>query len=349
MRPPTIKDVARRAGVSHATVSRVLNNSLSVPIAPATAERIKHAARELNYAPNAGARALALRRTQTIGFICLELRNPFYSALAQAVQARIEAQGYLLIVCSAHREEEKVALYTRLLCESRVDGVLVVGSPEVTERLVRPLRNRQSIPIVATGPPLLPEATDIFTAGVIPDNEGGGFAIGRHLARLGHRRIGSYLAIGDNAHDNSRLRLAGLRAGLAACGVREEVRLVEPVANSLEGGYQAASALLDRYPDLTAIAAYNDDLALAALRALGQRGLRVPEDVSVVGFSDRPISAYTFPALTTVRIPAERIAAAATDLLFQAMAGKPIAQPRVVVGAELVVRESTGPPCAEQM
>jgi LacI family transcriptional regulator len=209
--------------------------------------------------------------------------------------------------------------------------------------VLRQLRNSRRIPVVAAGPPLLGESSDVFTAAVTHDNVAGGFAVGCHLGALGHARVG-YTAVGGVARNHSALRLQGLRAGLAANGVRDPVLLVDPVENTSAGGYCAVTSLLERYPDLTAIFAHNDRLALAALQVLWTKGRRAPEDVSVVGYQDLPMATYAVPPLTTVRIPVERIAERATELLFQALAGKEIQERAVVIQPELVVRRSTAPP-----
>jgi LacI family transcriptional regulator len=343
MGAPTIKDVARQAGVDPSTVSRVLNNRLRKPVLPTTAERIRQAARELGYAPHASARALVLRRTHTIGLICFEISDPYFSALAQAVQSRLEAQGYLLIVCSANSQGEREAAYARLLSESRVDGVLVAGTTGVSPRVMRDLMKERSIPIVAAGPPLLPESSEVLTACAAHDHLRGGFLVGHHLGTLGHQRVGQTAVSGVSGHHGT-LRLQGLQAGLAASGVRETVRLVDPVENTFEGGFHATRQLLAENPDLTAIFGHNDRMALGAIHALWELGRRVPESVSVVGYQDLPMAAHTLPPLTTVRIPVEQIACQATELLLQALTGAAIAEREVVIQPELVLRQSTAPP-----
>lgn len=342
MRQPTIKDVARQAGVDPSTVSRVLNDRLRTRIAPQTMERIRQAARELNYTPHASARALVARRTQTIGFVCFEISDPYQAELAQAAQELLEAHGYHLIVCSANRQSANEALYTRLLGESRVDGILVVASTGASRLLARQWQHRGAV-IVAAGPPLLPETSDVFTACVAHDNFRGGGAVGAHLAALGHTRIGYTVGGGLSSH-TSALRLDGLRDGLAAAGMAADLCLSSPIVNTFEGGYHAARELLERRPDLTALFAYNDRVALGALLALSRAGRRVPADVSVVGYQDLPFAAYNVPPLTTVRIPVQRIAELATSLLLRALAGEEIRPREVMIHPELVVRETTAPP-----
>jgi LacI family transcriptional regulator len=342
LRQPTIKDVARRAGVDPSTVSRVLNDRMHMPISAATIGRIKQAARDLQYTPHAAARALVARRTQTIGLVSMELNHPSHAEIVQVVQGLVENRGYHLLVCSSGRQDEKEARYVRLLNESRVDGILILASMGACQTIAGELA-RGGAPIVAVGPPLLPEVRDVFTACVAHDNRQVGWTIGHHLGTLGHRRVG-YTAAGGWSGSASRLRLQGLQSGLAACGVQEGVRLVELVESDFEGGARAAAELLERHPEVTAFVAFNDSVAAGALQVFWRRGRRVPEEISVVGYHDLSLAAYTIPPLTTMRVPRGRIAQLATDLLFQALAGEPIVEREVLFQPELVIRESTAPP-----
>lgn len=335
----TIKDVASRAGVSFSAVSKILRGGSEFRFNEETRRRVLAAARELEYSPHAAARALAARRTQTIGFLCFELSDPYQATLAQAVQGLLEKRGYHLVVCSANRESEREAAYTRWLSESRVDGILVVASTGASQMVAQELKDRRAI-IVAAGPSLLPETSDVFTASVAHDNLHGGRLIGQHLGELGHRRVG-FTAPGGLSRHTSSLRLQGLRQGLAACGVHDEVRLVDAADNTFEGGLRATRLLLEQCPDITAIFAYNDRVALGALQALWRAGRRVPEEIAVVGYQDLPFASYTVPPLTTARIPVPQIAEIATGLLFHALDGEEIEERQVTVRPELIVREST--------
>lgn len=347
MRQTTIKDVAQRAGVSPSTVSRLLNDRLPIPISPKVRERILQAVRELNYAPHASARALVLRCTQTIGLIVYDITHPFYGALVQEVQSRLEERGYHLILCSANLQSAGEAHYTRLVTESRADGILLMGSTGTNPVIAQQLRSQANLPIIGVLPLLRLEMKEVYTAWVEQDSRRGGFLVGQHLGQLGHERVG-YLAAGGFCHYHSGLRLEGLQEGLAACGVSEAVRLVEPMEHTTEGGRRATLAMLEQHPEVTAIFAYSDRMALGALQALWERGRRVPEEVAVVGYLDAPFAPYTIPPLTTVRVSVEQVAQVATELLFGALGGKEPAQKEVMLAPELVVRQSTAPPPAEK-
>jgi LacI family transcriptional regulator len=342
LRQATIKDVAEHAGVHPSTVSRVLNNRRRMPISPETVARIKQAARDLNYTPHAAARALVGGRTQTIGLIWFELTDPSQAALAQDVQAQVEARGYHLIVSSIDRDGKGDSSYSRLINENRVDGILVIASTSLSPLVTQQLKSKSAV-IVAAGPPPLPEATDVLTAWVTHDNRHGGRLLGAHLGALGHRHVG-YIGASAVASHVSALRLQGLREGLLAGGAPATVYEIDAAENSFPAGRRAAARLLERHPDVTAVFAYNDRMAMAALQTFWRRGLRVPEQISVVGYGDLELADYTIPPLTTVDVPRQRIAERATDLLFRALAKEEIAVEGVVVEPELVVRGSTAAP-----
>lgn len=334
-------DVARRAGVSLSTASRVLNGKACVvPVNEKTRERILAAARELSYTPNAIARALTSRQTHTIGVICYHIAMPDVPPFIDAVEASAEARGYRMMVCSARREisaeASDVSTFLSLLHEKRVDGIVIFSdvTAQVKEQLER--LSHVGMPIALLG-------GDAPTTGVVLadfDHLAGGRAIADHLVNLGHRHV---VFLGGEGLAVAR-RLAGLREGLERHGVRLVVKPLPEVRPHMEEGRDAVRELLDTHEEMTALVARNDSVALGALQALQQAGVRVPEDISVVGYGDYYFAAYLWPPLTTVRTPVAEAGQRITEALIEAISKRNPSVTRLVFTPHLVVRGSTGTP-----
>jgi DNA-binding LacI/PurR family transcriptional regulator len=325
----TIDDVAKRAKVSISTVSRVLNGLDRVH--PATRQRIQAAVVELGYQPSALARGLALNRTHTIGLIVLNVTDPFFSEMVRGVEETAAAAGYsLLIACQPRQAEER--RYHQLFTESRVDGLVLVALGVQRSDLDQ---------LVARGFPVAVIQEDL--GGDVPtfvvDNYGGGRLLADHLLDHGYRRI-AYIA-GSNYTPASADRLRGLRDVLAAHDLRiPDDYLV--CGNFMSGsGYEPMLQLLDLPQPPEAVFAANDQMACDALRAARERGLRVPDDIAIVGFDDIILASYTTPTLTTVRQPAYEMGRLAIDAVLAASTNGPQPQ-RVVLPTELMIRESCG-------
>ncbi|MCS0638637.1 LacI family transcriptional regulator [Streptomyces sp. LP05-1] len=356
----TLADVAARARVSAATVSRVLNGNY--PVAAATRERVLRAVRELDYVVNGPASSLAAATSDLVGVLVNDIADPFFGIVAGAVGGAIGAGapgrggGKLAVVCNTGGSPEGELTYLTLLQRQRAAAVVLTGGaledPEHTAALAAKLARltEAGTRVVLCGRPPLP---GVRAAVVAFDNRGGARRLTEHLLGLGHRRIG--YAAGPPGRTTTRHRLEGHRAALAAAGAHagrdgEADRLTVYGAYDRRAGHAAACELLRREPGLTAIAAANDTVALGVRVALRERGLRVPEDVSVTGFDDLPCALDAVPALTTVRLPlaeagalAGRLALAAPGAGESGESGPGAAPP---VGAELVVRASTGRPGA---
>lgn len=331
---PTIYDVARLAGVSTATVSRALNGTGQ--IAPPTRAAIESAVEQLGYQANTIARSLVTKSTQTIALLLPDIENPFYAALVGGVQACALGKGYTMLLCTTEGEAEREEQYLSLLRAKQVDGALVDGLRLPPERIAE---------FVEEGFPIVCLDRDIDSSSiplVQVDNRLGGRLATEHLLALGHTRIGH--VTGARELRISEERLGGYRDALSAAGVEAEASLVAEGRFTEETGHEGALALLERHADLTAVFAANDLSALGVLGALAARGRRVPEDVSVVGFDDLRLSAFTSPPLTTVRQPAAEIARLATELLIDLTLGKPAGKARHLLDPTLIVRASTAPP-----
>jgi LacI family transcriptional regulator len=286
----TIADVAAKAGVSTATVSRVLSGLGRA--STATQARVLEAARDLDYRPSEIARSLKRRSTQTLGLLITDIENPYFPQLVRSVEDAARAAGYTVLLCNAAEDADREAAYLDLLVDRRVDGLVIAASSlgvRHGEWLASP-----PIPVVLVNT----AAPDADLPTIMSDNEGGGRMVADHLLGLGHRRFGYLMPPPRNV--DAPARLAGVRDALGRAGVpRDALRIAhgEPLVG---GGEAAADELLDTAPETTAFIAYNDLMAIGALRALRQRGRRVPADASVVGFDDVALAAYVDPPLTTI-------------------------------------------------
>jgi LacI family transcriptional regulator/LacI family repressor for deo operon, udp, cdd, tsx, nupC, and nupG len=318
----TLRDVARAAGVSPATASR----ALSAPdlVAPERRELVQRVARELGYRPNRAARELITGRTGHLCLVVPDLENPFFSAVAKAVQARARTTGHAVVVADA---EEDPQLEAELVAQlgAQADGVL----------LCSPRMSADDLADVAAGdrPVLLVNREGAGLPSVVVDNSDGVRQAVRHLHALGHRRL-AYAGGPAGSWSDARRR-----DGLAALDLGVEVVDLGAHAPVFAGGVAAADLALAS--GATAVLAHNDLMALGVLDRLRARGVRVPQDVSVVGFDDAPVATLVAPALTTVAVPLARLGRTAVDLL---LTPRETTAPRTVLPVELVVRASTAPP-----
>jgi LacI family transcriptional regulator len=330
-----MKEVARAADVSVATVSHVINGTRFV--SPALADRVQAAMGTLGYTPDATARSLRVRRTQTIGLVIPDNSNPFFAQLAQVIEEEGFEAGYTTILGNSTEQADRERRYVQTLVSKRVDGLIVALSREddgTLDRILRPAK----IPVVVIDRDVTLRGADI----VLYDNAGGSSAAARHLLELGHRRI-AFIA-GPSDVQPAAERVRGFRHALHAAGVELAREAVAEADFHYDGGREATAALLKSSDGITAIVAANDLMAAGALRALADRGIRVPQEMSVVGFDDAPLAEMVSPALTTVRQPLQEMAQMAVSLLLARIAGQDSQVQRHVLPTELVVRESTGPP-----
>jgi len=328
---PTIYDVARLAGVSTATVSRALNGTGQ--IAASTRATIEAAVEQLGYRPNTIARSLVTKTTQTIALLLPDITNPFYAALVNGIQQTALSHGHTMLLCTTASDAEREEHYLRVLRAKQVDGALVDGLVLPPDRIAR---------FVEDGFPIVCLDRDIDSRSiplVQVDNRLGGRIATEHLIDLGHTRIGHVTGAGELGISDERL--AGYRDALTGAGLPVDFQLVEEGRFTDDGGHDAARRLLEREPGVTAIFAANDLSALGVLNAVAEAGRRVPDDVSVVGFDDLHLSAYTAPPLTTIRQPAVEIATLATEILIGLTKGREVEEMRHLLEPELVVRAST--------
>jgi LacI family transcriptional regulator len=330
--PATIRDVAREAGVSVATVSRVFNNS--GPVREETRRRISDVALRLRYSPNSAARSLSRQQADTIGVLLPDLYGEFFSEVIRGIDQLVQREGWHLLVSSSHNERTDIEAALRAM-RGRVDGLLVM-SPDLDARALSE-NLPANLPVVLLNCEVDGRAYDSLNI----DNYGGALAMMGHLLERGHRRIGLITGLPRN-HD-ARERLRGSHAALAAAGLRADPCLVVQGDFSESSGYRAAHVLLERGPLPTAIVAGNDSMAIGALSALVESGVRVPEDVALVGFDDIPIARYVAPPLTTVRVRIPELGGRAAARLLAALAQDGAREPvQELLPTELVIRRSCG-------
>lgn len=334
----TIEDVAKHAGVSIKTVSRVTNNEPFV--ADDTRAKVMTVMQELGYAPNVSAQRLASRRSRVLGVLFPLLFRNFTWSWVNDVQGGVldkcseEGYGMLINPCRIERPQDQQEIL-RLVAQQRVDGFIFTPPSDNLTSLLESLQT-QRIPFVR----ITPRDRQAPLPYVAPDDWQGAYDVTQHLLSLGHERIG--FIMGDPDHQASHDRLAGFKAALEAHDVSFDPALVKQGEFLFESGVLYGRALLEAKPRPTAIFASNDDMAAGVLLVAHQLGIRVPEALSVAGFDDVPLAQQVWPSLTTVRQPTYEMAQLATRLLIDLLEGNPLPTLHHEFATELVIRESTG-------
>lgn len=333
----TSADVARRAGVSRTTVSLVLNDAPGASIAAATRQRVLRAAAELNYYPDAAARSLVRRQTRTLGLVLCQTPDRVFADvfLPQVLQGIGQvAQEYNFKVLLQYVENvTRPDAYVTLVRGGHIDGIILSGPRSDDKQL--PRLCAEGFPVVLLGQ--LPETGAPF---VDVDNVDGAYRATEHLISLGHRRIG-LITNAPLAYTASEQRLAGYRRALEAHGIPYEPMLVRYGDFREESGYAAMTSLLEGIPPEAMFVA-SDLVAFGALEAIKMRGLRVPDDIAIVGFDDVPVARYVDPALTTIRLPAQQLGTEATRLVLRLIAGEEPEDTAILLQTTLIVRDSCG-------
>jgi len=342
----TMRDVAQATGFSPATVSIVLNDApLARYIAPSTRKTIEETAKRLGYRPNAMARFLRSKRSQSIGVMLFDVTDPFCTPILRGIENALYPVGYLPIFTDAHNQHERFERYLEMLLERHVDGLIVVANWLFVDIHVLADLNKADIPTVTIGW----EIPGNRVSFAMVDNESGGRMALEHLYQLGHRRVATIR--GPKRLIDSAPRWRGIQKFAQAVKLEIDPALVMQLpevfdANaSFEHGYRLTEELLQKKKKFTAILGFDDLTALGAIRALAKAGVSVPEECSVVGFDDVAISGLSAPALTTVRQPLETMGSAAVNIVMEAIkAGHENRDWSVVahkLHPELVIRDST--------
>lgn len=296
----TLADVARRARVSPATASRVINGS-NKPVADGLRERVLKAVADLRYVPNAHAQNLARAQRSAVGVIVHDVSDPYFAEITRGLQRIASSFGQLLVICNSYRDPQRELEYVALLRAQQAGALVLAGSGYHDAEFTRQLNSQLRAYAETGGRVALIGRHELVGAAVLPDNENGAFAIGKGVFGLGHRRVA--VIAGPRNLTTTTDRLSGVRRAANDEGVPLPAKRIHYADFTRDGGARAAVALLDAEPDLTAIIALNDSMAVGALAVLRERGLDVPGQVSVTGFDDMPIARDVTPALTTVRLP----------------------------------------------
>jgi len=329
----TMADVAQAANVSTTTVSHVLNGTR--PVKPATVERVRAAIARTGYSQNTIARALARARTQSLGLAINGLSNPYFTDVIAAVEEEAGRAGHTLLLGDTRDDPEHELVIVRALVERRVDGLLLAPSPGAAEHAL-PYLAAQELPIVLLdrlidGAPL----DQVGTEHAGPTTE-----LVDHLAELGHRRIG--MVVGTPGLSTTDERIAGYREGVARHGLDDDPALVVGGGSLRDTARDAAAGLLDLPEPPTAIISGNNAMTIGIMRALAERGLRVPDDLALVAFDDFEWADLFAPRLTVVRQPTAQLGHRAVQLLLDRLAD-PSRPPRTVrLPTEFVHRDSCG-------
>jgi DNA-binding LacI/PurR family transcriptional regulator len=329
-----MKDVARLAGVSAQTVSMVVNNKPG--ISQATQARVAKAIGQLEYRPRFVARSLRTRTTHTIAFLIPDIANPSLAAMTSAAEKYAHLFGYNLVVYNSLSDVDREGAYVQMAVDRWVDGVLFVS----VKNEPRSLDTLEKAGIPAVVIDRIPER--YIKPSVILDNVKSGRIAAEHLLNLGHTRIAHISGPMDLRL--ARERLEGFRQAILGRGLLPGQCVTVEGNWECETGYRAMQTILTGDALPTAIFSANDRMAIGAMRALYEAGLRVPQDVSIVGLDDIEVAAYLAPPLTTIAQPFARMATLGVQLLLSLLAGDELTEPQIVLEPTLIVRQSTAPP-----
>ncbi|MGD0237224.1 MAG: LacI family DNA-binding transcriptional regulator [Syntrophorhabdales bacterium] len=324
-----IVDVALKANVSIATVSRVVNNA-SHKVNAITRKRVLEAIKELDYRPNALAIGLLMKKTMTVGIIIPDISNPYYAEIVRGVQDMADQHGYAVILLNTDRLQERITKHIHFLREKSADGIIFSGGAIHGEKVLSSLEEfRDRVVVIGHH--------RVESPAVMIDNAGGAAKATRHLIELGHKRI-AFIG-GPDKSASAKDRVAGYKSAMIHQGYPVDRNLIGKGDFTPRSGYLAAKELIEK-EDPTAIFAANDQMAFGAIRAANELGLRVPVDLAVVGFDNIPFGSYFDPPLTTVEVPMYRVGAAAMEMLVNLISRKHAEELRSF-GTKLIVRAST--------
>jgi DNA-binding LacI/PurR family transcriptional regulator len=332
MRRATIREVARRAGVSYQTVSRVINNHPMV--AAATRALVREVIAELDYHPNAQAVGLSRNRADIIGVISHSITSPFFAQIVDGTAQALQVRGrFMLLSCTENTSQ--LETIDSLQRSRRIDGMIIIlpisTSLEATQQLAA-----SQLPLV-----LVDLQYDVDANYISVDNRHGAYCATEHLIELGHRRIG--LISGPLIQPVAHLRIAGYQDALRKYGLPYDPELIVHGNFAHSGGEAGAAHFLSLEDPPTAIFASNDQMAFGTVRTLRRHGLRVPEDISVIGFDDIPEASISYPPLTTMRQPLREMGRLAADYVCRVIDGVETERLQLTLTPELIVRNSTAP------
>jgi LacI family transcriptional regulator len=326
----TLKMVAERAGVSVNTASRAINNKPD--ISKETKKRILQIAKELGYIRNAAAVALRTKKTGTIGAVIADNRNPFYAEVLNGIEEAAREKNYHIILANTQRDYQKEEEVINLLLAKRVDGLLITPVQDRDDDIKNLID--ANIPFVVVGR----DFENIEVDAVYNDEVKGGFLATEYLIKKGHKKIAS---INGFLHKSpAKGRLEGYKKALKKYGIPFDDALVTVGDIDVKDGYERTKQLLEKGLNFTAIFAYNDMMAFGAMQAIKEKGLRIPEDIGLVGYDDIPFASLISPPLTTIRLKKQDLGVESVKLLLSRINGNRKKTKKVMLGVELQIRES---------
>lgn len=330
----TMKHIAAEAGVSLGTVSHVMSNN--APVRPALRRRVMEAVRNLGYQPSSLARDLRRNKTSIIGMVIPDITNPFFPAVVRGVEDVAYQNSFRLILCNTDDDSGKEQFYLRELYSYRVAGVVLI--PTANSHIVDLAATQPNVPVIC----LDRRPSDWDGDSVAVDNVHGAFAATAHLTKLGHKTIA--LITGSQQLDTAAARLEGFREAIGKVKLEVAAEYIQEGRFDRLSGYEKTRILLQQRPRPTAIVCSNDLVAIGALSALREAGLKCPQDVSIVGFDDIEVSELTDPPLTTVFQPGYQMGAKGAALLIKRIRGDAEPPQKIVLPTELKLRNSVAPP-----
>lgn len=331
-----IEQIAKELNVSNASVSRALNDRPGV--SDDLRQRILSRAGELNYTPSIMARGLVKSQSFGIGFFVREKpgismhADPFYGEILHGVEQALASTSYHVTIGTLTRDVILAPLEFRFVRERRIDGMILAGPDIPSETIMTLLLS--GIPLTLVDNQLMYSRVNCVNS----DDEGGAYLAARHLLELDHRKIGALS--GPEAWASSARRVAGYQRALAEYGL--SLPIVHADRTTIESGEQSYRRLIEQHPDVTAIGAVNDAMALGALRAAQESGKSIPDDISIIGFDDIPLASLNEPQLTTIRVPKRQMGAEVAQRILTMLDHPELAAVEVLVSVELVRRASTG-------
>ena len=333
-----LEDIAKETGFSISTVSRVLSNS-TYPVSDQIREKVLRVAETMGYEPNVAARSLRTDRTDTIGIIVDDLLSPFTPPIVRGIQDYLNEHGFLSLIVNSDWDPDQEQAAIKTLLSRPVDGIIFVEYSHLTtsDVLERSQKPRVFVHRLFGSP---------IKNSVVPDDHYGASLATGHLIALGHRRIG-YINGPENWH-TCRARLSGYQNMLISHNLDLDAALIQPGDWELESGYTAAENLLKLAERPSAIFAANDQMALGAIYAIQDAGLRVPEDVAVVGYDNRNFTKTVRPRITTVSMPVIEMGGVAAELLLKQLAEGRKEEEEIKVKGQLIIRETCGAPEADR-
>lgn len=328
----TMKDVAKLAGVSLSTVSRVLNESSLVR--EETAKKVKKAVAKLDYELNDSARILRTNTSNLIGVIGAGMERNFLANLLKGIETEAQEKGYSLIYGDSDGEFEKEHNYLRIMKQKKIDGIILITTNYYND-LLNIVKNYQIPVVFASGYISDPEISCVTV-----DNVAAAYDVVKYLSKIGHREI-AFIKGPDLDMLASQERLRGVKLALRLSDIKYEPEKIIEGDFSFESGYAAAEKIIRRFPQTTAIFAFNDEMAVGAIRYLKEKKIKVPEDISVVGFDGIELGKYLNPALTTIKQSGYQLGLKSIEMLYQIINEEDLKNNKIFIPHKLVVREST--------